>query len=304
MKSIVHCSLGVSGHVFATLLAVSSAIVLQAQVEPARATFRDRAEIIHSGTTAQSTASNPRPLEETILALSEEYGWQVDYEDPIYDPGSEITDADDPETRALHLDRPRIMLPNGSAFRANYTEPTGSNREVSESRVLQSVVAAYNQTANPGRFFLENEPGGRVAVVGVSRVPGVTPETQRNAFLSTRISLPTAPRTLDATIQAILSAVTETANIHAQIGSGPTPQFLQTIVTIGGSNVAARDLLRESLDQSGRTWLWSMLFEPTYGTYYLNVLPVMAAVVDAKGARHLVSVDPQPEHPKSAASHP
>jgi hypothetical protein len=304
MKSMVPCSLYIGAHAFAIALAVSSAIALQAQVQPPEGTFRDRAEISHSGTTAHSSAFNGRPLHETVLALGEEYGWQVDYEDPQYDPGSEIVDADDPATRALHPDRPRIMFPNGGAFDVNYSEPTGSNRELSELHVLQSVVAAYNQTANPGRFFLENEPGGRIAVVGASKSLGVTPETQNDAFLSTRMSLPIAQRSLGATIQAILDTVTETTNIHASIGSGPTPRVMETtMVTVGGTDVTARDLLRQSLDQSGRTWLWSMLFEPTYGTYFLNVLPVVAAVVDAKGARHLVSVDPQPEPPRHAANH-
>ncbi len=304
MKSTMSCSSHFSAHAFAMALAMSSAIALQAQVEPANGAFHDRAEIIHTGKTAQASASNPRPLDETVLALSEEYGWQVDYEDPVYDPGSETVDADGPAARALHPDRPRIMIPNGGTFHVSYSEPIGSNRELSESQVLQAIVAAYNQTANPGRFYLANEPGGRIAVVGASRSVGVTPETQRDAFLSTRISLPEAQRTLGATIQAILDAATEATNVHAAIGSGPTPQFMQSLVTVGGTDVTARSLLREALDQSGRTWLWSMLYEPTYGTYYLNVLPVMVAVVNAKGERHLVSVDPQPEHPRNAANHP
>lgn len=304
MKSMVHCPLHIDAHAFAIALALSLAIALQAQVQPPGGTHRDRAEISHSGTTAHSSAFNGRPLDETVLALSEEYGWQVDYEDPQYDPGSEIIDADDPATRALHPDRPRIMIPNGGGFDVSYSEPTGSNRELSESHVLQSVVAAYNQTTNPGRFFLENEPGGRIAVVGVSKSLGSTPETQNNTFLSTRISLPIAQRSLGATIQAILNTVIKATNIQAAIGSGPTPLFMQTMITVGGTDVTARDLLRQSLDQSGRTWLWSMLFEPTYGTYYLNVLPVTEAVVDTKGARHLVSVDPQPDHPRNAANHP
>jgi hypothetical protein len=304
MTSITQRLLRIDGHILWVALALSSALALQAQNQPGTITFHDRAEIAHFGGTVESSAYNPRPLVETVLALSEEYGWQVDYEDPQYDPGSEIVDADDPATRALHPDRPRIMIPNGGAFQVNYSEPTGSNRELSELHVLQPVVAAYNQTANPGLFFLENEPGGRIAVVGVSKSLGITPESQNNAFLSTKISLPIAQRTLDATIYAILNAVTEKTKVHAGIGSGPAPQFMQTLITVGGTDVTARDLLRQSLDQSGRTWLWSMLFEPTYGTYFLNVLPVMAAVVDTNGARHLVSVDPQPEHPRNTASHP
>lgn len=307
MKSMTQRLSRINGHILWIALAVSSAIALQAQDLPATPKDRpphERADITHSGGTVESSANNGRPLGETVLALSEEYGWQVDYEDPVYDPGSEIVDADDPATRALHPDR-RIMIPNGGIFHARYAEPTGSNRELSELHVLQAVVAAYNQTDNPGRFFLENEPSGRIAVVGVSKSVGMTPEHQDDTFLSTKISLPIAKRTLGETVEAILDAVIERTRIRAQIGTGPTPRVMQgDVVTVGGSNVAARDLLRQSLDQTGRTWLWSMLYEPTYGTYFFNIRGVTVAVVDSNGRRHLESVDPKPEHPPNTANHP
>jgi len=304
MKPINQRSRRINGRIFWIALAVLSAMVLQAQNLPANPHDRpphDRADITHGGGgggTAEAAANNPRPLVETVLALSEEYGWQVDCEDPVYDPGSEIVDADDPATRALHPDR-RIMIPNGGIFHAKYAEPTGSNRELSELHVLQAVVATYNQTANPGRFFLESEPGGRIAVVGVSKGIGITPEGKNDAFLSTKISLPVSQRTLGDTIDAILDAATEKTKIPAQVGTGPSQRVMQgDVVTVGGNNITARELLRQSLDQTGRTWLWSMLYEPTYGKYYFNIMGVMAAVVDSNGRRHLESVDPQPEHPR------
>ena len=309
MKPSTQRSLRFDSGFFWVALAVSSSMPLLAQnlpVTPPDRPPHDRADITHvGGGTVEFAANNPRPLAETVLALSEEYGWQVDYEDPVYDPGTEIADSADPAWRTSHPDEAKIVLPNGGSFRVKIAEPTGSDREVSESRALHTVVAAYNQTASPGRFFLESEPGGRIAVVGVSKSVGLAPEGKNDAFLSTKISLPVSSRTLGDTINAILGAATEKCKVPAQVATGPSPRVMAgDIVTVGGDEITARELLRQSLDQTGRTWLWSMLYEPTYGEYYLNIFGVVAAVVDSNGRRHLESVDPKPEQPRNSSNRP
>lgn len=280
------------------LLAFGLALPAVAQDRAATLTFHDGAEITHNGQTVRTSASNARPLDQTVSAVDEEYGWHVDYEDPVYDSNTETTDQADAAWRNLHPNETRIMIPNGSAYQAEYAEVQGKGGKINQLQVVQTIIAAYNQSSNPGYFFLDEEPGG-VSVVGVSRSHGIAQESQKEAFLSTKISLPITQRTLDATLDVVLSAVTEKTGIKAVIGSGPTPQFMQKVVTtVGGNDVIARDLLRQSLDQSGRTWLWSLLYEPTYHTYYLNVLPAMVATFDARGWRHLISVDPPPVHPR------
>src|SRR5580658_7569097 len=98
MKSITQRLSRIDGHILWIALAVSSTMALQGQDLPATPKDRpphERADITHSAGTAESSANNGRPLVETALALSEEYGWQVDYEDPVYDSGTEIVDAAD-----------------------------------------------------------------------------------------------------------------------------------------------------------------------------------------------------------------
>jgi hypothetical protein len=41
----------------------------------------------HSANSATVVANNPRPLWMAVVALRHEYGWLIDYEDPIYRVG-------------------------------------------------------------------------------------------------------------------------------------------------------------------------------------------------------------------------
>ena len=63
-----------------------------------------------------------RPLEELVNALSERYGWILDYEDPVYSD-SEVKDDTDPAWRASHPTAARTNSPKGISFAATLPPP-------------------------------------------------------------------------------------------------------------------------------------------------------------------------------------
>ena len=65
------------------LLSLVVPLVLPAQ-SPSKPSFMNAAVVQHNGTGATLTANDPRPLMQAVEAISQEYGWIVDFEDPLY----------------------------------------------------------------------------------------------------------------------------------------------------------------------------------------------------------------------------
>src|SRR5437870_928199 len=121
-----------------------------------RAQFMREGVVIRNGDTATVKANDPRPLAQAIQAVSEEYGWVVDYEDPLYSD-SEVVDAADPKWRASHPEAPMVKGIAGGAFQCDYDERAALASTPGEEATLQKLVAEYNRTANPGKFMVRDE---------------------------------------------------------------------------------------------------------------------------------------------------
>jgi hypothetical protein len=65
----------------------------------------------------------PRPLQEAVLALNEEYGWTVGYEDPQWQSGGpDLVDDTDPTWRASHPNERGVTRLRGGVFKSQYPE--------------------------------------------------------------------------------------------------------------------------------------------------------------------------------------
>jgi len=122
----------------------------------------------HKGSTAKVMSNEPRPLRQAVESLSEEYGWIVDYEDPIYSD-AEAVDRTEPLWVASHPGvRRRLVV--GGKFESEFPEVATTGSSVPEEKgVLQKVVADFNNSGNPGQFTLVDEGAGRFAVVGQTK---------------------------------------------------------------------------------------------------------------------------------------
>ena len=261
--------------------------VLLAQT--AKPSFMSAAVVKHNAGAGTLTANDPRPLMQAVEAISQEYGWTVDYEDPLYQSHFDLVDSTDPDWRAAHPKEKGAMRVAGGLFQSNFSEPSTEN---GEEQVLEKLVADYNSSGNPGKFAVRKETEGRYAVVGVSRRDEAGRDQTVNALLDTLITIPVQQRDATATLQLIVDTLAATSGVHVKLGTiGLSSDPLQeATLTIGGANVPARTLLLQALDDVSNTsphfggiFDWNFLFDADSDAYWLRLRSATKTVTDANG---------------------
>jgi hypothetical protein len=241
----------------------------------------------HDGTETVRCDS-PRPLLQAINAVSEEYGWDVNYEDPPYQGKHDVIDMTNPKWRETHPDAPFTPGPAGGPFQSTYPEQAYVEKSLGqEQRVLEKIVSDYNRSGNPGHFVVRVLPDGAFDVVGDGSRDDNGNEVRVTPFWDTPISIPLAPRTFDATLGAIMAALSAKTGIRA---GGPGSLFgpREDAGGIGNAGVkvgsfgttSARDFFVQLIGQSGPTKLrWTLLYEmfPTKNEYDVGITEVRSA---------------------------
>lgn len=270
------------------LLAVPSFLLAQA---PAKPSF-SAAVVQRNGTAGTLTANDPRPLSQAVEAISQEYGWTVDFEDPHYVSHFDLVDSTDPTWRASHPNEKGATRVSGGLFQSSFPEPSSISSGDAEQQVLQKLVADYNASGNPGKFVVRKEAGGRYAVVGISRKDEAGQDETVNALLDTAISIPVQRRDARATLQLIVDTLTANSGVKVHLGTiGLSSDPSQDAeLTIGGSNVPARTLLLQALDGISSTsphfrgmFVWNFLFDADTNGYWLRLRSATQTVTDASG---------------------
>lgn len=101
----------------------------------------ERAELRHAKGTATCVVNAPRPLQQSVQLVNEEYGWAVNYEDPLWD-GADLVDDTDPAWRAAHPNERGVRRVRGGAFESQYSElPTTAHSADERSSVLGKLVS-------------------------------------------------------------------------------------------------------------------------------------------------------------------
>lgn len=235
-------------------------------------------------------ANSARPLAQALAAIREEYGWQIDYEEPPYASEPDLVDVTNAQWRARNPGAPGVKGIAGGSFESEYEVSDDLETARGKERVLHKIVTDYNRSKNPGRFIVRAEGNGRFAIIGSfikrgSRDEAIIP------VLDTRVSVRLEERTAEAAVSAILQAVTNRTKSKLVLGTVPTNLFLQAKVTTGGENIEARALLRETLDATGRPLHWRLLYDPFTAKYVLNVAIATKSIQDAFGQKHSVPID-------------
>ncbi len=274
-----------------TILSNFCAQAQDAQERQARhSRYKDRAEVRHLGKSATISANDPRPLAQALTALSEEYAWVIDFEDPPYYSKHDLLDDTAPEWRATHPTAKGVTVIGGDGFQIQLPGNLNATSSAEEERVLDSVVSDYNQSGNPGRFSVRNEGDGRFAIVGTY----VKDETGKDhavpAILDTPLSIPTETRDALTTVHVILNALTAKTHTKVMAGMLALNALNQAQVTVGGQNVPARVLLLQTLSAANVKLYWHLYYDNDAKMYALNVLPLMKANYDSSGNRSTESV--------------
>jgi hypothetical protein len=256
---------------------------------PNKPSFTNAAVVERDGKTGKLTANDPRPLMQAIEAISQEYGWTVDYEDPPYRSQFDLVDDTDPTWRANHPNAKGVVRVSGGLFHSSFPEPSAEN---SEEQVLQKLVADYNASGNPGKFAVRKEADGRYAVIGISRKDETGKEEAVNALLDTPITIPVQQRDARDTLHLIVDTLSETTGVDVKLGTiGLSSNPLQeATLTIGGTNVSARALLLQALGDVSKTsphfqgiFVWNFLFDADDNAYWVRLRSATKTVIDPTG---------------------
>lgn len=258
-----------------------------------RAQFMREGVVIRNGDTATVKANDPRPLAQAIEAVSEEYGWVVDYEDPLYSD-SEVVDAADPKWRASHPDAPMVKGIAGGAFESAFDARSALSSTAGEEAALQKIVSEYNRSGNPGKFIVRDEgaeplnpeiPGLRKSVVPRYSIVGVS------GILDTPVSIPIEKRSAQATIDLIARELSTKNNVKVFGGASANNILIRSQVTVGGENVPARNLLIQTLNATQRPQIWRFLCDPGANICVVNIHTAVRVERDADGAKRLIWID-------------
>ncbi len=245
---------------------------------PQKDAFQKEATISEDQGTVHIVASNARPLAQALDALQKKYGWVVGYEDPRYVSKVDVTEQVD----ALHGPKPRLV-PVGGRFEASFPMPTG---EVSaeaaadtEEKALRLVVEAYNHSNNAGQFEARKSSQGNFFVEGIAAHDSKGAIAPQKAIFDTPVTLVRAKRNGTDTIQLICRRVTARTGVPVNLGVSPRVLLDHNPVTVGGTKVAARDLLLQILSQTRGNCYWRLLFDPDSKGYFLDIhaIPVAKA---------------------------
>jgi hypothetical protein len=252
--------------------------------------------IAHQHGTATVKADAPRPLQQAITAMREEYGWVVSYEDPPYQSNYDVTDMRNPKYRAAHPNTPVVLGPAGRGFQSTYPEvPDMWSSPATEEQVLEKVVSDYNKSGNPGNFVVRRLPDGSFDIVGDSVHDDNGVDVRVMPVLDTPVDVPQGTRTLSGTINAILHALSAKTGYQMGIAIGPMAFLTSPAATLalGGQTVPARDLLMQATGALwNRNYVLLFLYQPGSHKYLLGWVPAGRAEYDAFGNKRLLPIGP------------
>jgi hypothetical protein len=220
------------------------------------------------------TVTSGRPLGELAMALSDDARQVITYEDsPILYP-SDIEDVTDKVSRDPDSVRLRggkgVLVPRNKLLAATTPAPPERLTMGQLNSWLVDVIRQYN----------ERYPGGNYRVVRDQHVIHIVPMRTRLAdgrfqnvmsILDLKISVASAPRTLNEQIDAILAAVSRKLDgSYIGVTQYPDTNSLAPATSFKLENVRARDALLDVLAQIDRPTRWIIYYDPIRQGRYVS----------------------------------
>jgi hypothetical protein len=243
-----------------TCVVLLTGSLLSSQTARETKSYLKQAEVSETAGKIQIVANSPRPLAQILDSLREKYGWAVSYEDPQFISELDLVDAQDSTNHAR-----KTNLPRGGVFSVEF--PSAAEEEAT----LQLVVDLYNRSKNPGRFELRKSEQRNFSVVGVEARDRHGQMSRRRVVFDVPITLAIRPRTASDTVRVICRQVVAQRGVPVTVGVSPRNVLDQTVLTVGGANISARDLLLRTLAATRRPIYWRLLFDPNSKGYFLDI---------------------------------
>lgn len=226
---------------------------------------------------ATVVATDPRPLASATVAIRREYGWRVDYEDPVYLP-SQLVDDSPPGWRAMHpAMKAGGFTPGGTSLRSTYPEDFAGHIASDEQKnnTLNQVLTDFQKSQNPGTFVLK-KLNGRLAVVGVS---------DGRAVLDTPVEVKAVNVSALQALSAIMAQVGQHTGLKAGLGEVPLNPLIHCTVNTSYDSIPARDAIVDVLQRCHLDLTWEALYGGIRNSYLLNLEFVARVYRDQTGRR-------------------
>jgi hypothetical protein len=256
--------------------------------------FLEHAVIDRTGDqgTVTCIANDPRPLLQALDAISVEYGWSIDYEDPPYQSSLELAEVTDAKWRAANPTTPAFRLVRGGSFRTTYSEsPDTATSDKERATIIRKLVADYNASGNPGQFTVRENAGGRLEINGSSVRDERGAQLSKSSILDTPITVPTASKNAAEAVGNILKALNAKTKTKVGIGILPDNRMMQTQVKLAVTEMPARDALHQVLAQVKGQLYWRLLYDAGMQAYFFSVLDARRVQYDTFGHRQLIRIN-------------
>lgn len=233
-------------------------------------------------------ANGSRALHQAVVAIREEYGWIVDYEDPPYESQYDVGSVPWPAHPGSTW-----RVPANGTLKSTYQETAAMwTSTADELGVLQKIINDHNQNGSPGNFEVLSLSDGTYAVVGDSIRNGNANEKPVKPVLDTQISVPGGTRNVATTVALIAQVLTRASGTQVVLGITPINAFLQSSLTIEGTTLVARELLLRAVSATPWKMVWDLLYDPQYHRFVLNISIAERARYNTLGQRTLVPLAP------------
>ena len=133
------------------------------------------------------------------------------------------------------------------------------------------MIDAYNLSDNPGRFEIRKSNQDVLFVVGTQSRDSQGHLLQQQPIFDVLITLAKQKRTAIDAVQLICRKIAEQGRVKVKLGVIPRNVLAHSQVTVGGSKVAARDILLETLALTRHGLYWRLLFDPSSKAYFLDI---------------------------------
>jgi hypothetical protein len=205
--------------------------------------------------------TDERPLAAVVRELERRHGAVITYEDPLLAAAAEAATA--PGHQRL---RP-------SRLALSYTVSAASGQPDDMAAVVQTAIDQYAAAGNPGRFRLEQD-GTVLHVIPVEVIGSGDRSLPGNTYLDTRIDLPATERSLAATFELIVNAVSRATGLKVVITEEPLNRAARTPLRLGAAGESARRLLTRASSVLGPGSSWRSFFDPRSGAVALQIYDV------------------------------
>lgn len=227
--------------------------------------YRASAEVTSLNGQIQISASDPRPLMQTVQAIRDQYRWLINYEDPIYS-SVDLKDV----SRADLGDKPgRYRRVVGGEFKV--TLSTDELKRENAGATLDRIVAAYRDSAHAGHFKVSTADERFLILPSEDRTENGY--VRHQAVLDSLITIEPGTRSAADTLELILAATAAKSGKRLALASGPVNPLVNTQVRIYGT-ATARTLLMRTLAAVNEKYVYNLLYDVNTSSYMLNVIPV------------------------------